>query len=133
MAENPPLPTATLQFARRLRREMTDAERALWRHLRANRLDGAKFRRQHPIPPYIADFCCVAARLIVEVDGSQHSPEKDAARTRFLEARGWRVARFCDHDVLKYTEAVVDELWRFVGGPAHTPTPLPAGEGRKPE
>jgi len=112
---------------------MTDAEHALWRHLRASRLDGAKFRRQHPIPPYIADFCCIAVKLIVEVDGSQHSSQKDSARTCFLLARGWRIARFWDHDVLQQTDAVVDEIWRFVAEPALCPTPLPTGEGLKSE
>lgn len=133
MTATPPLPTKTLQASRRLRRDMTDAEHALWRHLRARRLDGVKFRRQHPIPPYIADFCCIAARLIVEVDGSQHSQEKDSVRSHFLEARGWRIARFWDHDVLRHTETVLDEVWRLIAEPTLTPTPLPAGEGLKSE
>lgn len=111
---------------------MTDAERTLWRHLRAGRLEGAKFRRQHPLPPWIADFCCIDARLIVEVDGSQHSPESDALRRYALESRGWRIARFWNHDVLLQTEAVVDEIWRLVADPTLSPTPLPAGEGQKP-
>lgn len=127
----PPLPTGTLAQSRRLRREMTDAERMLWRHLRAGRLEGIKFRRQHPLPPWIADFCCIDARLIVEVDGSQHSPESDASRNHALESRGWRIARFWNHDVLLNTEAVVDEIWRLVADPTLTPTPLPTGEGPK--
>lgn len=110
---------------------MTDAERVLWRHLRAGRLEGAKFRRQHPLPPWIADFCCIDARLIVEVDGSQHSPDSDALRRYALESRGWRIARFWNHDVLLQTEAVVDEIWRLVADPTLSPTPLPAGEGPK--
>ncbi len=133
MTAKPPLPSQTLENARRLRRGMTDAERALWPHLRAGRLDGFRFRRQHPIPPYVADFCCIAVRLIVEVDGSQHTPGRDVVRTRFLERRGWRIARFWDHDVLLHMEAVVDEIWRLADDSTLTPTPLPTGEGPKSE
>ena len=76
----PPLPTTTLENSRRLRRDMTDAEQKLWQSLRSGQLGGLKFRRQHPIPSYIADFCCVAEKLIVELDGSQHSERADATR-----------------------------------------------------
>jgi very-short-patch-repair endonuclease len=127
----PTLPSETLRNARRLRRETTDAERSLWRHLRAGRLDGVKFRRQHPVPPYIADFCCVAARLIIELDGSQHCEEVDAARTRYLESQGWRIVRFWDNDVLLETEAVLDAIWNAIGDRTLSPTPLPVGEGLK--
>ncbi|MCW1984092.1 very-short-patch-repair endonuclease [Xanthomonas arboricola] len=82
----PPLPTAALTNARALRTGMTDAERALWRCLRSNQLHGFKFRRQHPIPPYIADFCCIDAALIVELDGSQHQASSDQARTQWLRS-----------------------------------------------
>lgn len=125
----PPLPTRTLEFSRKLRREMTDAENTLWLHLRAGRLDGMKFRRQHPIPPYIADFCCIDRRLIVELDGSQHSEARDAARTRSLESQGWKILRFWDHDVLSNTSAVLEAIWNATHAPALTPTPLPRGEG----
>src|SRR3546814_13584802 len=74
----------------------SDAQQKLWQHLRGGQLDGLKFLRQHPIPPYIADFCCVAVKLIVELDGSQHSEQADAVRTRYLEAQGWRILRFWD-------------------------------------
>jgi very-short-patch-repair endonuclease len=67
---------------------MTDAERRLWYHLRARRLSGLKFRRQHPIPPNVADFYCEAAKLVVEVDGSQHDAGPDSARTKKLERMG---------------------------------------------
>jgi very-short-patch-repair endonuclease len=108
---------------------MTDAERNLWQHLRADRFDGLKFRRQHPIPPYIADFCCVAARLIIELDGSQHSDEVDAARTRYLESQGWHILRFWDNDALIETEAVLDAIWKAISRRTLSPTPLPTGEG----
>ena len=106
----PRLPTHTLDHAKQLRRRMTDAERRLWQYLRAGRLEGLKFRRQHPVPPYIVDFCCVEARLVVELDGSQHSPAADAARTRYLQSQGWRVVRFWDNDVLREVEAVVTAI-----------------------
>lgn len=108
---------------------MTDAERKLWQYLRAGRVDGIKFRRQHPIPPYIADFCCIAARLIIELDGSQHSNEVDAARARYLESQGRRILRFWDNDALIQTEAVLDAIWNAISNRTLSPTPLPTGEG----
>src|SRR5262245_12528005 len=99
-------PTRTLQDARTLRRQMTDAERRLWRHLRGGQLAGLKFRRQHPLPPHIVDFCCLDAKLVMELDGSQHSEEFDAMRTRFLKGNGYKVLRFWNNDVLLQTEAV---------------------------
>ncbi|WP_255516353.1 endonuclease domain-containing protein [Luteimonas suaedae] len=127
----PPLPTRTLDSARRLRSEMTDAERKLWRHLRAGQLDGLKFRRQHPVPPYIADFCCIEEKLIVELDGSQHTVDADAVSTRYLEAQGWRLLRFWGNDVLSNPDAVLEAIWNSVGRRTLTPTPLPEGEGLK--
>lgn len=129
MIIKPPLPTTTLEYSRRLRREMTEAERKLWQHLRGRQLDGFKFRRQHPVPPYIADFCCIERKLIVELDGSQHNEHKDAARTRFLESQGWKVVRFWDNEALVHTEAVIEAIWNALGNRTLTPTPLPAGEG----
>jgi len=112
-----------------LRKEMTDAERRLWQYLRGGRLEGHKFRRQHPVPPYVIDFCCVEARLAIELDGSQHTEAADAARSRYLESQGWRIVRFWDNDVLSNTDAVVEAIWNFLPRPALSPTPLPAGEG----
>ena len=82
-----------------MRRDATDCEKLLWAKLRNRQVSGAKFRRQVPIGRYIADFLCAEARLIVEVDGGQHSPEVDAARTQFLESRGFRVIRFWNNEV----------------------------------
>ncbi|MCY7312556.1 MAG: endonuclease domain-containing protein, partial [Pseudoxanthomonas sp.] len=121
---NPNLPTNTLDHAKRLRKDMTDAERILWQHLRAGRLAGMKFRRQHPVPPFIVDFCCIEASLVVELDGSQHSQDVDAGRTRYLKSQGWRIVRFWDSDVLKETEAVLEAIWNMVARPALSPTPL---------
>src|SRR3546814_9425019 len=76
------------EFARHLRRTMTDAEREIWHHLRNRALMGHKFRRQYPVGPYIVDFACPARRLVVELDGGQHDEAVDAARTRYLERCG---------------------------------------------
>ena len=88
--------------ARELRRDTTDAETALWRRLRDRGLDGEKFVRQEPIGPYIADFVCRRKKLIIEIDGGQHSDqaERDEARTKHLEALGYRVIRFWNNEVL---------------------------------
>lgn len=125
----PPLPTRSLEYARNLRREMTDAERKLWGCLRAGQLDGLKFRRQHPIPPYIADFYCDVAKLVIELDGSQHNEGVDRARTEYLQGQGLEVIRFRDSDVLLNIESVVDAIWNTVAHRTLTPTPLPTGEG----
>ena len=95
--------------ARRLRRDQTDAERILWARLRDRHLGDAKFRRQHPIGPFIADFCCPQPKLIVEVDGGQHATQglADQERSRFLGNQGYRVLRFWNHDVLNHTDAVL--------------------------
>ena len=100
--------------ARRLRRNMTPAENVLWRELRNRRLCGAKFRRQKPMGHYIVDFICDEAKLIVEIDGGQHGIEasraNDSVRTRWLEARGYRVMRFWNPDVLKNMEGVLSAI-----------------------
>jgi very-short-patch-repair endonuclease len=98
--------------ARRLRREQTDAERKLWGHLRARRLANAKFRRQHAIGRYVADFCCPECRLIVELDGGQHAVRvvADQGRTAFLTERGYRVLRFWDNEVMTSLEAVLERI-----------------------
>lgn len=86
------------ELARNLRKNATDAERKLWRHLRLAKREGVHFRRQAPIGPYVADFACHRAKIVVELDGSQHSKHEnmtyDAARTAYLESRGYRVLRF---------------------------------------
>src|ERR1700744_6155420 len=86
----------TVQRAKELRRDMTDAERKLWLRLNVRQLGGFKFRRQVSFTPYIADFACLAVRLIIELDGGQHDENRarDEARTRYLEAKGYRVLRF---------------------------------------
>ena len=128
---NPPLPDAARIRARELRSTSTDAERELWFHPRAGRLLGLKFRRQHPLPPYFVDFYCDAAKLVIELDGSQHSEDIDATRTRTLEARGLHVLRFWDNEILSKTDAVLEAIVRTVENRTLTPTPLPMGEGLK--
>ena len=110
--------------ARTLRNNPTDAERLLWQHLRLRQIGGYKFRRQQILGPYIADFVCLEKRLIVEVDGGQHSEQVgyDARRSRWLEAQGFRVLRFWDHEVLRDIEAVKEVIARAVGLGAAPPS-----------
>jgi very-short-patch-repair endonuclease len=96
--------------AARLRRDMTEAEQRLWLHLRGRRLEGFKFKRQWTLGRYVVDFCCLEARLIVEVDGGQHSEEADAVRTAWLEAQGFRVRRFWNNDVVENLGGVLATL-----------------------
>ena len=101
--------------ARALRKDMTDGERKLWHALRARQLDGMRFRRQHPIGPYIADFVCLERRLVIEVDGGHHMEDDqiahDARRDRWLNTEGYRVLRFPAIDVFQNLHAVVDAIW----------------------
>ncbi|HSC11254.1 MAG TPA: endonuclease domain-containing protein [Rhodanobacteraceae bacterium] len=131
MNQNPPLPSRTRFHASALRGTPTDAESALWFHLRAGRLDGLKFRRQHPLPPYVVDFYCHEAKLVVELDGSQHSDSADSTRTAALNRQGLCVMRFWDNDVLQRTESVLVAILNAARSPTLTPTPLPEGEGLK--
>ena len=102
--------------ARQLRRTQTEAESRLWFLLRDRRIAHCKFRRQHPIGPYIADFACVAARLIVEADGGQHADSPiDARRTAWLRAAGWEVIRFWNNDPLQQPGAVVERIVQALG------------------
>ncbi len=98
---------------------MTDAERRLWSVLRSRRLLGYKFRRQRPIGPFIVDFACIEHRLVVEADGGQHLESNyDARRTAWLEARGWRVMRFWNNDILANTEGVQEAVLMALKGEA---------------
>ena len=98
--------------ARRLRTESTDVERKLWAILRGRGLGGFKFRRQVPIDRYFADFACVEARLVVELDGGQHADRAayDENRTRALERAGWHVVRFWNTDVIAAPDGVADTI-----------------------
>jgi very-short-patch-repair endonuclease len=113
---------------------MTEPERRLWWHLR-HRLpvEGSHFRRQVVIGPYIADFCCLRARLIVEVDGNQHGFDAeiayDARRTAYLEEQGFRVVRFSNRDVMTEIEVVLDTVYAALARATSTPNPSPQGGG----
>ncbi len=102
--------------SRRLRRAATDSERRFWSIVRGRRLQGYKFRRQIWIGRFIADFVCEQPKLIVEIDGGQHSTQQsyDLARTAFLEERGYRVVRFWSNDVLARNDAVQERLLKIL-------------------
>jgi len=95
---------------------MTDAEQLLWRHLRSRSMSGLKFRRQHYIGSFIADFACVEKKLIIEVDGGQHAENtaQDADRTAYLNSQGWTVMRFWNNEVLQTTEAVLEAIYNAI-------------------
>src|SRR5215813_9339154 len=99
------------QRAKSLRQRMTRAETLLWRYMKAGHLDGLSFRRQMPIGSYIVDFVCLAARVVVEIDGETHDFEarqrSDAIRDRWLASRGYIVLRFTNEDVLSSLEGVL--------------------------
>jgi len=102
-------------FSRKLRADMTDAERHLWWRIRKHRVGGFRFRRQHPVAGYIVDFYCASARLAVEVDGGQHlDPEglrRDEVRNRMLAGLGIRVLRFPSDVVLRDTDVVLESIY----------------------
>ena len=111
-----------------LRNDPTDAERELWLHLRGRRIDGAKFRRQHPFGNYILDFACLERRIVVEVDGGQHAEaaDYDARRTRSLEQAGFVVLRFWNNEVFKDIEGVVDMIWNTAAARRNPSPPKPS-------
>lgn len=102
-----------VEASRRLRLNATDAERLLWQSLRKDAL-GVRFRRQHPIGRYIVDFACVEARLVVEVDGGQHGPERDGERDASLSAAGWQVLRYWNNEVMEHLAGVVADISRAI-------------------
>jgi len=106
--------------ARRLRKNMTQAERTLWRYLRLRQFSGYKFRRQQPIGKYIVDFVYFEKKLIIEVDGSQHSAQVDydLIRDAWLEKEGFRILRFWDNQVLNETDGVKE----MIIGALHDPS-----------
>jgi len=103
--------------SRELRNNATKAERMLWSALRNRKLEGVRFNRQVPIGPYICDFVARSVKLVVELDGGQHGDavEYDAARTRFLAGRGYRVIRFWNFDVFKNLDGVIVAIFNAIG------------------
>lgn len=120
--------------ARRLRTNMTDAERKLWQCLRLKQVASYRFRRQHPIGPYIVDFACLEKHLVIEVDGGQHHEcEADFHRDAFLGGRGFDVLRFWNNDVIENIEGVIEAVMaRFSVTHPHPDLPPQAEEGDKP-
>jgi len=115
--------------ARRLRHNVTDAERRLRLELRRLPTYGTHFRRQAPIGPYVVDFACMAAHLVIELDGSQHAEadgvRKDEARTRWLAQEGYKVIRFWNNDISENLEGVLQAIYvALYGGPESEAVPL---------
>jgi very-short-patch-repair endonuclease len=121
-------------LARTLRRRATEPEQKLWWHLR-HRLpvDGSHFRRQVAIGPYVADFCCLKAKLIVEVDGNHHGHDaniaRDQRRTSYLASQGYTVLRFSNREVMTETNGVLEAIHAHLSTP--TPNPSPQGGGER--
>jgi very-short-patch-repair endonuclease len=125
--------TRQRSHARSLRHNLTDAKRIIWNAIRAHRLGGASFRRQAPIGPYIVDFVCHDAQLIIEIDGGQHFDaehmKRDARRDAFLSSKGYCVLRFNNHDVITNRQGVLETIAAAV---EHAPSPpLPRKRGRE--
>lgn len=99
--------------AKALRRDMTEAESRLWKHLRAHRMGDVHFRRQHAIGNYIVDFCAPRRKLIIELDGSQHleQEEYDEERSEFLKSKGYKILRFWNNDVMNNVDSVLSVIW----------------------
>lgn len=104
-----------IEFARKLRRDATDAESLLWACLRDRRVNRRKFRRQHPFDPYVLDFYCAELRLSIELDGGQHNSvegrARDAKRAAFLRSKGIETLRFTNQAMLKDTDCVLGVIW----------------------
>ena len=124
----------TNSHARRLRRNSTQAEQKLWHRLRSRQLAGAKFRRQATIGPYVVDFLCIEAGLVIEADGGQHATADDAPRTACLEARGLRVMRFWNNDIVENIDGVLATIAVALEEkkePSPQPSPVKTGEREK--
>jgi very-short-patch-repair endonuclease len=113
-----PAQISRIERARELRREQTKAERRLWAVLRGRQLCGFKFRRQHSVDRYVADFLCLEAKLIIELDGGQHYSEdgmkRDEIRDNYLAGLGFTVLRFSDRDVLKNMDGVLQRIYEHL-------------------
>jgi very-short-patch-repair endonuclease len=103
------------QYARELRKSMTDTENLLWSKIRGKQLKGCQFYRQKIIGNYIADFYCPGAKLVIELDGGQHyssdGKEKDATRDAYIAGIGLKVLRFSDKDVFENLDGVIEKIW----------------------
>ena len=126
-------PTKLVAHSRRMRHEPAPAEALMWRLLRGRRLAGLKFRRQHPVGPYIADFYCAAALLVVELDGESHVGQetRDRARDTHFADLGLLVMRFWNSQLYEEQEAVVEEVYRVATGRIAALGEHPRHEGAK--
>jgi very-short-patch-repair endonuclease len=142
------MPKRTPEFSylvKQLRINQTEAERKLWRCLRAKRFAGFKFKRQQPIDNYVADFCCMRGRLVIEVDGGQHQEQRayDDQRTKYLNEQGFRVLRFWNSEVMSNIDSVLQAIFLALvpspqpspeegEGGKRNPSPFPGEGGRRP-
>ncbi|WP_395742844.1 endonuclease domain-containing protein [Prosthecobacter sp.] len=105
-----------IEFARKLRQDATDPEALVWGCLRGRRMNQRKFRRQHPVPPYVLDFYCADLKLAVELDGGQHNSDEgrqhDKARDAYLQSLGIETLRFTNDDVMRHTDSVMSVIWK---------------------
>ena len=123
---SPRIPQKLLQRARDLRRDMTFPEKLLWGRLKGRQVLGLKFRKQHPIEPFIVVFYCAERRLVIEVDGASHDdPDYDEWRTGWLENAGYRVVRYTNDDVIENVDAVVEYICEIVRGLKRQMPPSP--------
>jgi very-short-patch-repair endonuclease len=113
-----PTPVLAHDRARALRMAQTEVQRRLWQGLRNREVNGAKFRRQHPLNSYIVDFVCLDSQLVIELDGSQHAEQPrqqaDQRRTEYLESLGYRVLRFWNEEVLDNIDGVLEHIAKFL-------------------
>ena len=109
----------TLERARTLRQEQTDAEGLLWHYLSRKQLAGYKFRRQQPIGPYIVDFACMSRKLVIELDGGQHGerPAYDERRDDYLRSKGYRILRFWNNEVFQSCMDVLETVYQTLVDP----------------
>ncbi len=128
----------TLQSAQTLRETRTDAEGLLWHYLRDKQLDGYKFRRQQPIGPYIVDFACMPHKLLIELDGGQHTEQQtyDQKRDAFLQEQGYTILRFWNNEVFEHCFEVLESIYEALVAPLSDHSPLEgesARQGRSPQ
>jgi very-short-patch-repair endonuclease len=127
-------PTPTIR-ARTLRNDATPAERRLWTALRNRQIEGVRFNRQVPVGPFICDFVARSVKLVVEADGGQHGEaiDYDEARTRYLEARGYKVLRFWNDEIMRNLNGVVTTILNALVDLRAIPPLPPEWEGKRPE
>jgi len=123
--KHPRIAPEMMKRARRLRREMTWPEKLFWSRIKAKQFFGLKFRKQHPIGPYIVDFYCASRSLVIEIDGMSHTDaEADAWRQRWLESNGMKMLRYSNDDVIVDIDGVIEDLEHQLGSTSENHPPL---------